>query len=103
MEYLGILGGLAVLTAFVIISYLLVGYKKGLRSLPGPFLARFTGFYRLSMVWRGDAPSQYRRIHEKYGPIVRVGPNHVSIADPSMINTIYGIGTRFLKVWRAAH
>ena len=36
-------------------------------------------------------------LHEKDGPIVRNGPNEVSIADLSAIKTIYGAGTKFRK------
>jgi hypothetical protein len=50
------------------------------------------------MVYNGAGPAQYRKIHEKYGPIVRVGPNEVSVADPTMIPRIYGIGSKFTKV-----
>ncbi len=36
-------------------------------------------------------------LHKKYGKVVRIQPNHVSIADDSAINTIYGHGNGFLK------
>ncbi|PVH70745.1 cytochrome P450 [Cadophora sp. DSE1049] len=49
------------------------------------------------MVVKGDSPANYLKIHQKYGKIVRVGPNHVSVSDPSMIPVIYGIGSKFLK------
>ncbi|KAK5084291.1 hypothetical protein LTR05_005367 [Lithohypha guttulata] len=35
--------------------------------------------------------------HKKYGKVVRIQPNHVSIADDSAINIIYGHGNGFLK------
>lgn len=73
-------------------------YRKGLSALPGPFIATYSSLYRLSMVCNGDGPAQYRQIHEKYGKLVRVGPNHVSISDPSAIPVIYGIGSQFTKV-----
>lgn len=92
----------AVLILGLVCSTLLMSirtaYRKHLRSIPGPCLARFTGVYRLSLVWKGDAPEQYRNVHAKHGKIVRVGPNHVSVSDPSEIQTIYGIGSKFLKV-----
>lgn len=87
-----------VVLLFWLVDSVRIGLRKGLRTLPGPFLARISGLYRLSLVYRGDAPQQYRKVHEKYGPVVRVGPNHVSVADPSMIPVIYGIGSGFLKV-----
>lgn len=69
-----------------------------LRKIPGPFLSRFSGLYRLSLVAGGRAPQNYRQVHEQYGSIVRVGANHVSISDPAEIPTIYGLGSKFLKV-----
>jgi hypothetical protein len=86
------------LIALLIIDYVRVSLRQGLRTLPGPVLARFTYLYRLLMVYNGDGPANYQKIHQKYGPIVRVGPNEVSIADPNMIPIIYGIGSKFTKV-----
>lgn len=86
------------LLLLVVLHHARLAFRHGLRSLPGPFVARFTGLYRLSMVLYGDSPKQYRELHEKYGSIVRTGPNHVSVSDPSMIPTIYGIGSKYVKV-----
>jgi cytochrome P450 len=36
-------------------------------------------------------------LHRKYGPLVRTGPNELSVADLSAIKTIYGAGTKFRK------
>ncbi|KAH8666053.1 cytochrome P450 [Tricladium varicosporioides] len=49
------------------------------------------------MVYKGNAPQTYRELHKKYGPIVRTGPNHVSVSDPEMIPVIYGTGSNFRK------
>lgn len=81
-----------------VVFYARIFFRKGLRSLPGPLLAKVSGLYRLSLVYDGHAPERYRDLHRKYGNIVRTGPNHVSISDASMIPTIYGIGSKFLKV-----
>ena len=40
----------------------------------------------------------FNELHDDYGPIVRIGPKKVSIADANAITTIYGIGSKFLKV-----
>lgn len=71
-----------------------------LRKVPGPFLSRFSGSYKLSLVASGRAPENYRQVHQQYGKIVRVGPNHISISDPAEIPQIYGLGSKFLKVRR---
>ncbi len=85
------------LVAILVFSALRTALRAGLRDLPGPFLARFSALYRLSLVYRGKAPFEYRKLHNKYGPVVRVGPNHVSISDPAAIPQIYGIGSGYLK------
>jgi hypothetical protein len=73
-------------------------FNAQLNRIPGPLIARFTRFYRLSMVIRGKAPEEYRAAHEKYGPVVRLGPRHVSFSDPAAIPVIYGVGSKFYKV-----
>ena len=94
----------AVLLAFVaVIALIVVDYGKdffrsGLKNLPGPPLARLSGLYRLSMVINGDSPQNYRKLHDRYGKIVRVGPKHVAVSDSSEISNIYGIGSKFFKV-----
>ena len=90
----------AVLLVLYLANTIRVALRPGLRNLPGPFSARFSRWYRSSLVFGGKAPEEYRKLHEQYGPIVRIGPNHVSFADPVAIPIIYGIGTgnRFLKV-----
>jgi len=35
--------------------------------------------------------------HKKYGKLVRIQPDHVSIADESAIQDVYGHGNGFLK------
>lgn len=39
------------------------------------------------------------RVHEDYGPIVRIGPNHVSVSDAESMQTIYGVKNVFPKVY----
>ncbi|KAH6988450.1 cytochrome P450 [Ilyonectria destructans] len=72
----------AVLILFIIFSSIRTRFRSGLRNIPGPW---------------GDAPLRYRELHQRYGAIVRTGPNHVSVSDPSMIPVIYGIGRNFKK------
>ncbi|GJC78608.1 cytochrome P450 monooxygenase gsfF [Colletotrichum liriopes] len=68
-----------------------------LRDVPGPWLASLTSSWRLSLVLRGKAHERYRKLHEKYGPIVRTAPNVVDISDPAAISVVYGINSKFLK------
>jgi hypothetical protein len=87
----------SILLVFLLNS-LRIALKPGLKSLPGLLWARFSSLYRISMVWKGKAPERYLQVHRKYGPIVRIGPNAVSIYDAGAIPILYGISTRFVKV-----
>jgi len=72
-------------------------YGHELSSIPGPFLASLTDFWRLFLVW-GRRPEQaHIRLHQQYGRFVRLGPNSVSIGDPQAIQTIYSPGSKFSK------
>lgn len=66
-------------------------YTKALHKIPGPFLASTTNFWRLLHVRTGHFHLTQIRLHERYGPVVRLGPNVLSIADPQAIKTIYAI------------
>jgi hypothetical protein len=35
------------------------------------------------------------KLHDKYGPLIRVGPKHVSFSDSSLIPKVYSISTKF--------
>lgn len=83
--------------AWNVACYTANALKPGLRSIPGPFLARFSGSYRFWKICKGNAPQFYQNLHDQYGPIVRTAPNHVSISDPNAISAIYGISSKYLK------
>lgn len=48
-------------------------------------------------VYKGQHHIEDLHLHEKYGKIVRVAPNLVSVADTNEINQLYGITTKFTK------
>ncbi|CAE6397767.1 unnamed protein product [Rhizoctonia solani] len=88
------LGALAL--AFYVVPYLLDPYDYR-RRFPGPPLARFTNWWMSSLTRTGHHSNIVQRLHEKYGTFVRLGPNHISIADPDALETIYGHGSGLLK------
>lgn len=75
-------------------------YRKGLRQIPGPFVASFSNLWKIQAVWNENMHRENVRVHEDYGPIVRIGPNHVSVADPQSMKAIYGVQNVFRKVRR---
>lgn len=87
----------------LILRYLFIRYKNGLRHLPGPFLASISSLDRIWSCAAGHQMLYHISLHNKYGLLVRIGPEHVSISDPKYISTIYGINTKFYKVRHPAY
>lgn len=68
-----------------------------LAKYPGPFLAKITDCYLAYYAYKGSRHLAYHRAHEKYGPIVRMGPNSLSINSATALKTIYGYGANVIK------
>ena len=69
-----------------------------LSGIPGPWLAGYTRLWKLHNVWQGQHHHSALKLHRRYGPLVRIGPDHVSVSDPNAIPIIYGINKSFTKV-----
>lgn len=86
------------LIVILLLSLIRIRYRKGLRNIPGPFLASISPLDRIVTTARGHQFQNHIRYHEQYGSIVRLGPNHVSLSNAEHIPTIYGIATKYHKV-----
>ncbi|KAL8734219.1 MAG: hypothetical protein Q9166_001705 [cf. Caloplaca sp. 2 TL-2023] len=85
---------LSLCTAYVVQQTIL----SPLKSIPGPFLARLSNFWQLFFVYyHGKQASVLRRLHDRYGPVVRVGPKHVILNNPSLIKTVYSLRGDYVK------
>ncbi|KAL2670131.1 hypothetical protein Neosp_015012 [[Neocosmospora] mangrovei] len=73
------------------------GANRGLRGIPAPFPAQFSNLWLMSTCRRGKRFEVVDQVHKRLGTVVRIAPNHVSIADADAINVIYGHGNGFLK------
>jgi hypothetical protein len=71
--------------------------RSDLRGLPGPALASISNLPRLLTAWSWQTHETHIALHRRYGKLVRIGPNCVSVADPSAIPTIYGINKGYIK------
>lgn len=70
-----------------------------LAYIPGPKLAALTFLYQTYHSFK-DGSRFYKRVgllHKKYGPIVRITPNEVSLSDPENYETIYYVGSKYAK------
>ncbi|KAJ6172200.1 hypothetical protein N7470_001267 [Penicillium chermesinum] len=83
-----------------LVLYYIVPYFTTFSSLagvPGPFLAKFSNLWVAFGARRGKKFEIVDKAHRKYGNVVRIGYNHVSIADERGLNVVYGHGNGFLK------
>lgn len=71
--------------------------NKRIRDIPGPTIAAFSNLWLLYQCRKGKRFIAVDEAHKKYGTLVRIQPNHVSVADDQAINLIYGHGNGFLK------
>ncbi|KAF2277506.1 cytochrome P450 3A3 [Westerdykella ornata] len=81
------------------VLYYLLPYLRNcsLRRIPGPFPAPFSNLWLMYQARRGRRYLAVDDAHKKYGVLVRIAPNHVSVADADAIPQIYGHGNGFLK------
>jgi cytochrome P450 len=86
-----------VLAAVVISTLYVIGlavyrlYLHPLAKFPGPKIAALTVFYEFYFdgIKRGRYTFEIERMHEKYGPIVRISPNELHVNEPSFIDELY--------------
>jgi cytochrome P450 len=83
------------LYVFAVIVYRV--YFHPLAKYPGPFLAKITDAYQLYHAYMGNRHLEFYRIHEKYGPAVRFGPNAVSFNSNTALKEIYGFRSNVRK------
>jgi hypothetical protein len=61
-----------------------------LRKFPGPLLERASGIPWALRQIAGVQARHTQKLHERYGPVVRIGPKHLSFTDPKAWKDIYG-------------
>lgn len=83
---------------FVIFHALYSIFLHPLRKVPGPRLAKITELWRTNHYFKGYWHRDILDLHRKYGPIVRISPNEVSIVSPELAKTIYSYSGGTLKV-----
>jgi len=95
LRYLSWAAGIFIIVQIVV--FLCRALTSPLRSVPGPFLARFGRIYYFVRVALGRWEREDIALHRRYGPVVRVGADLYSIDSPEVVKKVYSIGSKFPK------
>ncbi|KAG9715090.1 hypothetical protein KCU73_g16031, partial [Aureobasidium melanogenum] len=68
-------------------------------KIPGPKLFALTKWRLALEDFKGTRTRKIHALHERYGPIVRIGPNEVHCNSLNALRTIYGAGSGFERTW----
>jgi hypothetical protein len=61
-----------------------------LASFPGPRLLRVSKLAYVRRLARGDSHVYIRRLHDEYGPFVRIAPNEISVRHVDAVSQVLG-------------
>ncbi|GAB7337947.1 hypothetical protein MBLNU457_4327t1 [Dothideomycetes sp. NU457] len=104
MVHTYVLAASSVLALTAYVAYKL--YLDPLRRYPGPYLASITDLWRmLDAAFGAHKPPSDIALHQKYGDVVRKGPNVLSFAQAEAVADIYGTDKGYSKsefYWTAA-
>ncbi|KAH9035155.1 high nitrogen upregulated cytochrome P450 monooxygenase 2 [Lactarius deliciosus] len=76
---------------FFTVSYRLSPFHP-LAKYPGPAIGKISKWWGAYVGGRGDLHLYYKSLHDRYGDVVRVGPNELSVCDASLIHAVLGQG-----------
>ncbi|KKK22291.1 hypothetical protein P175DRAFT_0500179 [Aspergillus ochraceoroseus IBT 24754] len=88
-------GGLWLLVK--VFQTLRIAYFSPLSRIPGPWYARLTGLRLSWSVFANNRIHYVHKLHQDYGPIVRIGPQEVDVADPALGREMHRMGSGFTK------
>ncbi|PKY00826.1 cytochrome P450 [Aspergillus campestris IBT 28561] len=83
--------GCAATVGYVLLQSIYRLYFHPLRKFPGPRLAALTSLYEFyyNVIRSGKFLFEIERMHEQYGPIVRINPREIHIKDSDYYDQIY--------------
>ncbi|KAE9372699.1 pisatin demethylase [Stipitochalara longipes BDJ] len=82
----------------IVIGQLLINkYYQGLNNIPGPWLASTTNLWRVLLTLGRRPEVVHKKLHKKYGDVVRMGPSFVSITDLETVKRIFSPNSGYIK------
>lgn len=81
------------ISAILLVGYIVAqGVLSPVSKVPGPWYTRFTSFWIKYQEFTANRRESVHRLHQLYGPVVRLGPNEVSFTRLDAIREIYASG-----------
>lgn len=68
------------------------GWLHPCAKFPGPLTCALSNAWKLFAVINEDMPDKLLELHDKYGPVVRIGPNDLSFNGADAVTAIYRRG-----------
>lgn len=79
----------AVLSVCVLGTMLSRLFFHPLSSYPGPLWGRCSDLYNTYHIFKKDEAQNFHLVHETYGPVVRYGPNRLSVKSADAVRMLY--------------
>ncbi|KAF7559346.1 hypothetical protein G7046_g4830 [Stylonectria norvegica] len=83
---------IAATTAVLLLVHIIFRITSPFWRLPGPLVSNFTSLVLKWHELRANRTMYIHGLHQKYGPVVRLGPNEVAFASGTAMKEIYGSG-----------
>lgn len=80
-----------------VLTCLYTALTSPLKSIPGPWASLFTNRQLKSAVTGGKRIFYIDELHKKYGPIVRISPDEVAVADIEAFRQIHAVSGGYTK------
>lgn len=86
-----------IVPSVITVRFLYNKYASPIRKYPGPFLASGSRLWKVISTASTRTHLDHIELHKKYGPVVRIAPNEVSLASPEAARLLLSAGKRFYK------
>jgi len=91
---------LTALLLIYIFTLLYTFFTSPLRHIPGPSHTLLTRLPLKHAIITGRRIFHIDTLHQRYGPLVRISPSEISVADPEAFTQIHRVGSKFTKsIW----
>lgn len=93
----------AILIIFALISLAtlftskIVNRFKHLAEYSGPWIAAYTRLWICRVIASGNSAQLFVDVNKKYGPIARIGPNHLLTSDPTLVRRILAARSHYTR------